>query len=109
VGTHVHVYPHENRSDPKLDEILISIADLRSVLMASVAEFQAALDKIDAETTRIGTVIQDLLAQLTRTDLDAAAEADILSKINQAAERLKSVGTSVENPVPPTDPGEVPV
>ena len=69
--------------------------------MSKLEDFQAALAAVDAETTRIGVLIQELLAKLAAGGLTADEEAGILASLNAAGERLKAVGTSVEEPVPP--------
>ena len=68
--------------------------------MAKLEDFQAALAAVDAETTRIGVLITELLAQLANGGLTSAQEAEVLTQIQAAADKLKGVGTSVENPVP---------
>lgn len=69
--------------------------------MAKLEDFQRALQAVDAETTRIGDYIQQLLSQLNRTDLTDEQEATVLASLNAAADRLKGIGVSVETPVPP--------
>ena len=71
--------------------------------MAKLEDFQGALDAVDQETTRIGSFIEQILAQLNRTDLTDAQEAEVLAKLQLAADRLKTVGGSVTQPVP-TEP-----
>lgn len=75
----------------------------RLLKMPTVSQFEQAFQAIDQETTRIGDYIETVLAQLNRTDLSDAEEAEQLAKLHAAAERLKGVGASVENPVP-SDP-----
>jgi len=82
--------------------ILAALAAMRSEIMATLEQFKAALSAVDAETTRIGDYIATLLAQLNRTDLTEAQEAEVLAGLQAAADRLKTVGTSVEQPVPTT-------
>jgi len=72
--------------------------------MATLAQFEAALAAVDAETTRIATVIEALIAQLNSDSLDAAQEEAIFANLRAAADRLKTVGASVETPVPPVEP-----
>lgn len=85
--------------------ILDRLQQLEQTIMAKLEDFQAALTAVDAETTRIGDYIQQLLGQLTRTDLTDAQETTILAGLQAAADRLKNVGTSVTAPVPA---GELP-
>lgn len=79
-------------------------------------QFEAALQMIDAETTRLGDLVQSLVAQLgNRTDLTADQESTILTSLNAIGDKLKQIGNNVSNPVPnPTpDPndggGNIPV
>src|SRR6185503_7601206 len=75
-----------------LDPVLASIADFRRTVMQTLADFQAAFAEVDAETTRIGNYIEQILAQLNRTDLTDAEEATVLASLQAAATRLKGVG-----------------
>jgi len=68
--------------------------------MPTVAQFEAAFAEMDAETTRIGSYIESILSQLNRTDLTDAEETAALAKLQAAADRLKAVGKTVEQPVP---------
>ncbi len=77
--------------------------------MAQLQEFKDALAAVDAETTRIGDYIGQLLEQLNRTDLTDAQEAEVLAGLKAAADRIKAVGTSVEEPVPTEPLPEPPV
>ncbi len=68
--------------------------------MATKTEFDALVAAIDAETTRIGNKIQDLLAQIAAGGLTPAEEQAALDAIGAAAERLKLVGADPAAPVP---------
>lgn len=112
---HIHLHMHNGQNDVQ-DEILERVeavhnklVELGAEIMASMEQFQAALQQVDQETTRIGNYIQQLLEQLNRTDLTDAQEEQLLAAIGAAADRLRSVGTTVENPVPPGELPEVPV
>lgn len=98
----IHVHNH-NRNEECESQVLHELRDLRREIMAKLEDFEAALKAVDDETTRIGNLIQELTEQLNRTDLTAEQEAEILAKLSAAGERLKGVGTSVEEPVPPPD------
>jgi hypothetical protein len=87
-------------------DILTYLKRLRGDLMATLAQFQTALSEVDAETTRIGDYIAQLVAQLNRTDLTDAQEAEVLAALAAAGDRLKGIGQTVETPVPE---GELPV
>ncbi len=71
--------------------------------MANLQDFKDALAKVDAETTRIGDYIKQLVDQLKAGGMTDAQEAEALAGLTAAADRLKAVGTSVEEPVP-TEP-----
>jgi septation ring formation regulator EzrA len=104
----VHVHIHDDASDDNNNKVLKAIAELRREFMASVQQFQDALAAVDAETTRIGELIAQLVSQLNRTDLTEAQEAEILASLTAASNRLKTVGADVTNPVPDPTP-EIPV
>ena len=72
--------------------------------MAKLEDFQRALADVDAETTRIGAKVQELLDKLAQGGLSAEEEAAVLAQLGAAAERLKLVAKDPENPVPPPDP-----
>ncbi len=79
------------------------LRDFRRVVMAKLADFQAALEAVDAETTRIAGYIQELLAKLAAGGLTEEEESTVLANLGAAAERLKGVGVSPETPVPEGD------
>ncbi len=91
------------------DNIRADIYTFRGEVMAQLQEFKDALAAVDAETTRIGDYILQLLEQQQRTDLTADQEAEVLASLTAAANRLKAVGTSVEEPVPTEPLPEPPV
>lgn len=61
--------------------------------MAKV-DYDALFDTIDAETTRIGTEFEEILAKLAAGGMTAAEEAAILARGNAAVERLKGIKQS---------------
>lgn len=71
--------------------------------MATVAQFQAALAAVDAETTRIAAKIDALIAELNADALDSAQEEAAFAGLQAAADRLRLVGVDVANPVPPVE------
>lgn len=85
----------------ELKRINTKLDQMEAKIMASLADFQTALKAVDDETTRIANYIQDLLAKLSAGGMTPDEEATALAGINAAAERLKGVGVSVEQPVPP--------
>lgn len=91
------------------DRILEFLRDFRRQVMATLQEFQSAFDAVNAETTRIGALIQSLTERLAETGLSAEDEAATLAQLSAAGERLRAVGASVTEPVPPVDPNEPPV
>ena len=68
------------------------------------ADFDALVAAIDAETTRIGQKILDLLAKIAAGGMSPEEEQAALDSIAAAAERLKLVGADVDNPIPPPEP-----
>jgi len=69
--------------------------------MPTIAEFETAFAAVDAETTRIANYILELLAMQKVEGLTEEEEMAIFDKLAAAADRLKGVGASVEEPVPP--------
>jgi chromosome segregation ATPase len=94
---HIHVHHHyiNKKVNLKLDKI-----------MADLAQFEAALSRIDTATTNIANQLRDLKDQIANQGLSAEVEAQVLTRLETAASQLEQVGTSVENPVPtePTEP-----
>jgi len=76
--------------------------------MPTMEQFAAAFTEMEAETTRIGVYIEGILAQLNRTDLTEVQEQIQLDALQAAANRLKGVGKTVEEPIP-TEPLPEPV
>lgn len=72
--------------------------------MATLAQFETALTRIDTATTAIAQQLRDLKDQVTNAGLSADVEAQVLSRLETAATQLEAVGQSVENPVPPVEP-----
>lgn len=70
-------------------------------IMTTMEAWQAAFREIDAETTRIGVYIETVVAGLNRTDLTDAQEAVLLTDLQAAATKLKGVGKTPEQPIPP--------
>lgn len=68
--------------------------------MATLAEFQQALDRINAATTDIAGDIQSLKDQIAGQGLPADVENQVLGQLNDIATKLEAIGQSVENPVP---------
>lgn len=55
------------------------------------ADYEALFDAIDAETTRIGTEFEEILAKLAAGGMTAEEEAAILARGTAAANRLKAI------------------
>jgi hypothetical protein len=103
------VHSFKNERDEKDDDLLLKIfQELHSIkikiktIMATLQQFQAALDRIDAATTDIANDLTLLKEQITNAGLSAEVEAEVIAKLETAATKLEGIGASVENPVPPT-------
>jgi len=59
-------------------------------------DYDALFDTIDAETTRIGTEFEEILAKLAAGGMTAEEEAAVLARGQAAATRLK--GINKDNP-----------
>ncbi len=69
--------------------------------MATAQNFKDLLAAIDAETTRIATKIEDLLAQLQAGGgMTSAEETEALAGLQTVADHLKTIGVDPANPVP---------
>lgn len=98
----ININHHYHVGKTSLETVLERLTQMEGRIMAKLEDFQAALAAVDAETTRIADYIQQLLAKLQTTGLSETEEAQVLADLNAATDRLRSVGTSVENPVPTT-------
>lgn len=93
--------------DARLQEIKALLIELKSQgdsIVATLADFQTALTRIDTATTEIAADIQRLLDKIAAGGLSDTEEAQVLAQIGTLAERLEGIGASVENPVPPPAP-----
>jgi hypothetical protein len=72
-------------------------------IMASLQEFEQALSRIDAATTDIADDLRKLTEDLQNAGLPASVEADVLARLNAAADRLEAIGGNVANPDPVGD------
>lgn len=81
-------------------------------IMATQAQFETALNRIDAATTATAEKLRELAAQIEGAGLSAEVESSVLARLETAASQLEAIGGNVENPVPeePTEeqptPGE---
>jgi len=72
--------------------------------MATVAQFEAALNRVDIATTQIGQGIQTLLDRIQAGGLTDAEEAAALDAIGVRALALENMASDVNNPVPVLPP-----
>jgi ABC-type transporter Mla subunit MlaD len=96
IDIHINVSADLASVNSKLDQII----NLNKTQMATLEQFESALNRIDTATTGIADQLRDLKEQLTNAGLSADVEAQVLSRLETAATQLEAVGTSVENPVP---------
>lgn len=68
------------------------------------ADYDKLFDEIDAETTRLGTEIEEVLAKLAAGGMTAEEEAAILARGNAAAARLKGLKIVDGAVTPPEEP-----
>lgn len=68
--------------------------------MPTPEEFAAAFKVVDDETTRIGQLVIDLVAQLAAGGLTKEQEEAIFTQITGHGERLKTIAVNPANPVP---------
>jgi len=98
IELHIH---HHDENNAELKEIMDFLKRFRRDIMATLAQFQTALAEIDVETTRLGTLIEELTAKILAGGMSDADEQAALAQLAAAGARLKLVGASVEVPVPP--------
>lgn len=79
---------------------LFYIIKNQETIMATLAQFEAALARIDAATTDIAADLQALKDQIAGAGLSSEVESEVLAKLEAAASKLEGIGGSVENPVP---------
>lgn len=91
-----------NSNSEKLDRVLeeLEMAKQRS------AEVQAGIDElteqINVETDRLAAVLESIAGQL-REGMTADEVAASKAKLQGAVDRLKVLGTSTEEPIPPVE------
>lgn len=68
--------------------------------MATIEQFEAALNRIDAATTNIANELRDLKDQIAGQGLSAEVEANVLARLEAKATQLEEMSQTVENPVP---------
>lgn len=93
----IHTHPEQ---DSDIVKLLQELKILNINIMASLEQFQSALDRIDAATTKIAGQLRDLKDQITNAGLPAELEQQVLTRLETSATQLEAVGTSVENPAP---------
>ena len=105
----------ENENATWLHEVLVDISkDLKLIykqnqkIMATIEQFESALNRIDTATTSIANQLRDLKDQISNQGLSADVEANVLARLETAATQLEAVGKSVENPVPEPTPADQP-
>ncbi len=70
--------------------------------MATSKDFLDLLAAMDAETTRIATKLDELLAKLQAGGMTDAEEAAVFAAATALSDRLKVIGTDPATPIPPT-------
>jgi septal ring factor EnvC (AmiA/AmiB activator) len=102
---HIHVHHHQH-GDEKLFTEIKSINSKIETIMATIEQFESALSRIDAATTKTAQELQALKDQIAGAGLPAELESEVLAKLEAAATKLEGIGGNVENPVPDetTDP-----
>jgi hypothetical protein len=73
-------------------------------LMALADDLKAGIQKLNDETTKIGTVIDGLVAKLQAGNLSDAEKAEVFAALNAVSDRLTALGNDPTNPVPPAPP-----
>lgn len=88
--------------DTAIMEKLNLIINNQNLIMATLEQFQNALNRIDAATTDIANDLQNLKDQIAGAGLPSELEEQVLASLENAASRLEGMAQSVENPTPPT-------
>lgn len=71
--------------------------------MAKADDFKNLVTEIDAETTRIATRIDELVAKLQAGGMTEEEEAEVLNSLTATSNRLKSIGHDPNAPIPPVE------
>lgn len=87
-----------------VETVLERIQQKMETLMASLQNFKDLLAGVDAETNRIAARIEELVAQIGGGGLTEAEEEEALAGLTAVAERLKTIGASSTDPIPPEPP-----
>jgi hypothetical protein len=109
ITIHVHHHSDDNGQGQgaalaEIKSLLVELKEQGVLIVATLADFQNALTRIDTATTEIAADIQRLLDKIAAGGLTDAEEATVLDQIGALATRLEGIGASVENPVPPPTP-----
>lgn len=94
---HIHLHHHY---DDKLFTEIKSINEKTNKIMATIEQFESALNRIDTATTNIANELQSLKDQIANQGLPSDVEANVLARLDAAATKLEGIGKTPENPVP---------
>jgi len=82
---------------------LFIIHNRQEKIMASFENFQELVSAFNVETSRLGDLLQELLAKLAAGGLTADQEAAVFADLTAVRTRLAVLGTNPSDPIP-TDP-----
>jgi septal ring factor EnvC (AmiA/AmiB activator) len=84
------------------------ISNFLGAIMATLQQFEAALDRIDAATTDIAADLRDIRAKVAELEANAGIKASdeesVLARLDRAATTLEATAKDPENPVPEPEP-----
>jgi len=86
------------------EKVLDRIQQKMEQAMATLQNFKDLLAAVDAETNRLAARIAELVAQIGGGGLTEAEEEEALAGLTAVAERLKTIGASSTEPIPPEPP-----
>lgn len=93
----------------KLNDVLARLSlieDKENRIMALADDLKAGIKALDDETNAVAARIDALVARLSASSLTDAEKADVLAALTAESDRLKTLGTDPNNPVPtPPTPG----
>ncbi len=71
------------------------------LFMAKLHDFKTLLIDVEAETTRLGTRIDELLAKLEAGGMTEEEEAEVFDGFKAVSTRMKGIGVNPDQPIPP--------
>lgn len=95
---HIHVHSFDGR------EILHEIHNLKNILMATKADFQAAFTEMTAGLENIAADITRLTDSIQTGNLTEAEETEVFTQLRSVADRINQIAATTPEPETPPQP-----